>query len=74
MKIQKKIILDKDVKKAILLKKLPRSENINPIKKLDDFLLELLKQNKKNKKKTMKVTINPDKVTDNIAHYPNCGF
>ena len=39
-----KFIPDKDVKEAILLK-LPRPENIDPVKKLEDFLLELLKQN-----------------------------
>ena len=37
-----KFIRDKDVKEAIWLK-LPRPENIDPVKKLDDFLLELLK-------------------------------
>ena len=43
-----------------------RPENINPVKKLDDFLLELLKQ----KKKTGDITIDgifekiQDKVTD----------
>ena len=35
----------KDVKEAILLK-LPRPENIDPVKKLDEFLLELLKEKK----------------------------
>ena len=47
-----KFIPDKDVKEAILLK-LPRPKNIDPVKKLDDFLLELLKQ----KKKTVDITI-----------------
>ena len=47
-----KFILDKDVKEAILLN-LPRPENIDPVKKLDDFFLELLKQNKK----TVDITI-----------------
>ena len=37
-----KFIRDKDVKEAIWLK-LPRQENIDPVKKLDDFLLELSK-------------------------------
>ena len=41
-----KFIPDKGVKKAILLKLL-RSENIDPVEKLDDLLLELLKQKKK---------------------------
>ena len=40
-------IPDKDVKEGFLLK-LPRPENIDPVKKLDDFLLELLKEKKKN--------------------------
>ena len=43
-KNSEKFIPDKDVKEAILLK-LPRPENIDPVKKLEDFLLELLKQN-----------------------------
>ena len=47
-----KFIPDKDVKEAILLK-LPRAENIDPVKNLDDFLLELIKQ----KKKTVDITI-----------------
>ena len=47
-----KFIPDKDVKEAILLK-LPRPKNIDPVKKLDDFLLELLTQ----KKKTVDITI-----------------
>ena len=42
-----KFIPDTNVKEAILLK-LPRPENIDPVKKLDEFLLELLKQKKKN--------------------------
>ena len=37
-----KFIRDKDVKEAIWLK-LPRPGNIDPVKKLNDFLLELLK-------------------------------
>ena len=41
-----KFIPDKDVQEAILLK-LPRPENIDPVKKLDDYLSELLKQKKK---------------------------
>ena len=41
-----KFIPDTNVKEAILLK-LPRPENIDPVKKLDEFLLELLKQEKK---------------------------
>ena len=41
-----KFILDKAVKEAILLK-LPRPGNTDPVKKLNDFLLELLKQKKK---------------------------
>ena len=45
-KNSERFIPDKDVKEAILLK-LPRPENIDPIKKLNDFLLELLKQKKK---------------------------
>ena len=53
------------MKEAILLN-LPRPENTDPIKKLDDFLLELLKQ----KKKTVDIMIDgifekfQDKVTD----------
>ena len=44
-KNSEKFIPDKDVKEAILLK-FPRPENIDPVKKLDEFLLELLKQKK----------------------------
>ena len=47
-----KFIPEKDVQEATLLK-LSRPENIDPVKKLDDFLLELLKQ----KKNTVDITI-----------------
>ena len=40
-----KFISHKDVKEAILLN-LPKPDNVNPVKKLDDILLELLKQRK----------------------------
>ena len=40
-----KYIPDKSVREAILLK-LPRSDKLDPVKKLDDFLVELLKQKK----------------------------
>ena len=43
----KKFIPDKDVRKAILLKA-PRRENIYHVKRLDEFLLELLKEIKTN--------------------------
>ena len=70
-----KFIPEKDVKEAILLK-LPRLKINNPVKKLDDFLLELLKQ----KEKTVDITIDgtsekiQDKVTDIMAQYPNYGL
>ena len=70
-----KFIPDKDVKERILLK-LPRPENIDPVKNLDAFLLELLKQ----KKKTVDITTDgtfqkiQDKVTVIIGHYPNYGL
>ena len=41
-----KFIPDKDVKEAILLR-LPRPENIDPVKKLGDFLSELLLNKRK---------------------------
>ena len=41
-----KYIPEKDVKKAILIKT-PRPENLDPVKKLDDYLQELLKQKKR---------------------------
>ena len=59
-----KYIPDKGVREAILLK-LPRSDKLDPVKKLDDFLVELLKQ-----KKNIDVSVdnifekNQDKVTD----------
>ena len=58
-----KFIPDKGVKEAILLKLL-RSENIDPVKKLDDFLLELLKQ----KKKTVDIKIDGtfEKIQDKV--------
>ena len=71
-----KFIPDKDVKEAILLK-LPRPENIDPVKKLDDFLLELLKQNKKNCGYHDGGTFEKiqDKVTDILwVHYPSYGL
>ena len=52
---------------------MPRPENIDPVKNLDAFLLELLKQ----KKKTVDITADgtfekiQDKVTVIIGHYPN---
>ena len=39
----KKYISEKDVKEAILIKTL-RPENLDPVKKLNDYLQELLKQ------------------------------
>ena len=41
-----KYILEKDVKEAILIKA-PRPENLDPVKKLDDYLYQLLKQKKR---------------------------
>ena len=41
-----KYILEKDVKGAILIKT-PRPDNLDPVKKLEDSLQELLKQKKK---------------------------
>ena len=41
-----KYIPEKDVKEAILIK-IPRPENLDPAKKLDDYLQELLKQKKR---------------------------
>ena len=41
-----KYIPEKDVREAILIKT-PRSENLDPVKKLDDYLQELLKQKKR---------------------------
>ena len=41
-----KYIPEKDVKEAILIKT-PRPENLDPVKKLDDYLQELLKQKKR---------------------------
>ena len=41
-----KHIPEKDVKEAILIKT-PRPENLDPVKKLEDYLQELLKQKKR---------------------------
>ena len=41
-----KYITEKDVKEAILIKT-PRPENLDPVRKLDDYLQELLKQKKR---------------------------
>ena len=41
-----KYIPEKDVKEAILIKT-PRPENLDLVKKLDDYLLEILKQKKR---------------------------
>ena len=41
-----KYVPKKDVKEAILIKT-PRPENLDPVKKLDDYLQELLKQKKR---------------------------
>ena len=53
------------MKEAILLK-LPRQGNIDPVKKLDYFLLELLKQ----KKKTVDLTIDGafEKIQDKVTY------
>ena len=71
-KNSERFTLDKDVKEAILLK-LPRLENIDLVKKLNDFLLVLLKK----KKKTVDVRIDGKfKRRWQIlwAHYPNYGL
>ena len=39
MKIQKKFIPNKDAREVVILK-LPRPGNLDPVKKLDDFLVE----------------------------------
>ena len=41
-----KYISEKYVKKTILIKT-PRPENLDPVKKMDDYLQELLKQKKR---------------------------
>ena len=71
-KNSERFTLDKDVKEAILLK-WPRPENVDLVKKLNDFLLELLKK----KKKTVDVRIDGKfKRRWQIlwAHYPNYGL
>ena len=74
-KNSEKFLPGKDVKEAILLK-MPRPENIDPVRKLDEFLLELLKQ----KKITVDITIDgtfekvQGKVTDIMGEYPNYGI
>ena len=60
-----KTFIPDNVKEAILLK-LPRQGNIDPVKKLDYFLLELLKQ----KKKTVDLTIDGafEKIQDKVTY------
>ena len=47
-------IPEKDVKEAIL-KKTPRPENLDPVKKLDVYLQELLKQKKRSQDKVLHI-------------------
>ena len=47
-------ISEKDVKEAILTKT-PRPENLDPVKKLDDYLQELLKQKKRSQDKVLDI-------------------
>ena len=49
-----KYIPQKDVKEAILMKT-PRPENLDPVKKLDDYLQELLKQKKRSQDKALDI-------------------
>ena len=58
-------IPEKDVKEATVIK-IPGPENLNPVKKLDDYLQELLKQ----KKRTQDIAIDKslEKVQDKILH------
>ena len=49
-----KYIPQKDVKEAILMKT-PRPENLDPVKKLDDYLQELLKQKKRSQDKVLDI-------------------
>ena len=47
-------IPEKDVKEAILTKT-PRPENLDPVKKLDIYLQELLKQKKRSQDKVLDI-------------------
>ena len=49
-----KYIPEKGVKEAILMKA-PRPENLDPVKKLDDYLQELLKQKKRSQDKVLDI-------------------
>ena len=51
-----KYIPEKDVKEAILIKT-PRPENLDPVKKLDDYLQEPLKQKKRPQDIAMDITL-----------------
>ena len=63
-----KYIPEKDVKEAIFIKK-SRSENLDPVKKLDDYLQELLKQKKRRQDIVIDNTLETvqDKVLDIIV-------
>ena len=64
-----KFIPEKDVKKEILIKT-TRPGNLDPVKKLGDYLQELLKQKKRPQDATIDNTL--EKVRDNMG--PNCEF
>ena len=63
-----KYIPEKDVKEAIFIKT-PMSENLDPVKKLDDYLQELLKQKKRRQDIVIDNTLETvqDKVLDIIV-------
>ena len=58
-----KYMPEKDVKEAILIKT-PRPENLDPVKKLDDYLQELLKQKKRPQDIAIEYTF--EKVQDKV--------
>ena len=60
-----KYIPEKDVKEAILIKT-PRPENLDPPKKLDDYLQELLKQKKRSQDIVIDNTL--EKVQDKVLN------
>ena len=68
-----KYIPEKDVKEATLIKT-QRPENLDPVKKLHDYLQELVKQKKRSQVITIDNTLEKvqDKVLDIMGDCENC--
>ena len=75
MQMKYKYIPEKDVKETILIKT-PKQENLDPIKKLNDFLQELLKQKKRLQGIAIYNTLEKVKTKSSTLwdHCKNCGL